>query len=184
MPSPSPLFFVLSGGPCAGKTTAVRELERRGQRVVHEAATEIIEDPRTTRLRHEDPLEFQRRVLDRQLANEARVLESEVAGDAVFLDRGVADGFAYLRHNGEEPFAELLDAWRLVASRYRAILMLEQNPDYEDASHRSETAETARRIAATIRSEYETRHPLLVTIPWGSVAERVDRVLAEAEKLA
>jgi predicted ATPase len=184
MSSTRPTFFVLSGGPCSGKTTAVRELERRGQHVVHEAATEIIEDPRTSQLRHDDPVEFQRLVLEHQLAKEARALESEAPGGHVFLDRGVADGFAYLRYNGHEFFTEIVDAWELVAPRYRAILLLEQNPEYEEASHRAESAESARELANTIREEYESRHSVVITIPWGPVEERVDLILTEAQRLA
>jgi predicted ATPase len=210
-PQPAPRcaarFFILSGGPCSGKTTVARALAARGHLVVPEAATELIEDPKTRRLRSA-PLEFQRAVLARQLENEARALgqlerleprgqrgdgrgtpsggssSPAAAGGspAVFLDRGVGDGFGYLRHYGLDFFAEILAAWDAAAGRYRAVFFLEQKPDYHSASHRDEPAEVARQIHRTILEEYRARHPCVVCVPWIPVDERVSWVLKEAER--
>ncbi len=37
-------WHVITGAPCSGKTTVIRDLERRGFRVVHETARAWIEE--------------------------------------------------------------------------------------------------------------------------------------------
>ena len=175
-------FFVLSGGPCSGKTSTVEALARRGQTVLGEAATELIRAAGSQNVRS-DPLKFQKLVLERQVTNEAGLLESPRDIELVFLDRGVGDGIGYLRHHGLPLFPEILSAWEEAAPRYRAILFFDQNPEYEDASHRSETPEVARQIHETLREEYEARHANVIRIPWISIEERADRVIDEARRL-
>jgi len=182
MSASSPAFFVLSGGPCSGKTTLLAELAARGHPVVTEAATELIADPLTRDLRA-DPLDFQRRVLERQLENEARALDAHDGERLVFLDRGVGDGFAYLAHHGLAPFPEILAAWERVVGRYRAILFFAQRPDYHAATHRAENAADARAVHVRLLTEYRTRHARVIEVPWIPVDERVDRVIREAERL-
>jgi predicted ATPase len=39
-------WYVITGAPCSGKTSVIRELEKRGYRVVHEVARAYIEGKR------------------------------------------------------------------------------------------------------------------------------------------
>ena len=172
-------FIVITGGPCSGKTTIIDALAGRGHTTVPEAATELIEDPGLEDLRT-NPREFQLQVLLRQLENEQRVLETASADSVVFLDRGVGDGFGYLRYHGIEPFEELDEAWSLARQRSRSILFFESRPDYQPASHRSETPAEARRIQEILLEDYRSRHDRVILIPWLPVEERLAAVLEEA----
>lgn len=172
-------FIVISGGPCSGKTTVIDALAAIGHATIPEAATELIRDPAFDHL-HTDPREFQRQVLLRQLENEKRVLET-VEGDAtVFLDRGIGDGFGYLSYHGIEPFEELIEAWTENRERTRCILFFESRPDYQPASHRSETPAEARRIGEILLRDYRSRHDQVSLVAWLPVEERVAAVLEAA----
>ena len=172
-------FIVISGGPCSGKTTIIDELARAGHRTVPEAATEIIEDPAFDGLRT-DPCEFQRKVLTRQFENEKRMLETAEPGSVIFLDRGIGDGFGYLSYHGLEPFEELSEAWPESRERSRCVLFFESRPDYQAASHRSETPDEARRIHEILLADYRSRHDRVILIPWLPVEERLAAVLEES----
>jgi predicted ATPase len=172
-------FIVITGGPCSGKTTIIDALAKRGHTTVPEAATELIEDPTLEDLRS-NPREFQLQVLRRQLENEGRVLETADAGSVVFLDRGVGDGFSYLRYHGIEPLEELGEAWSLARRRSRSILFFESRPDYQPASHRSETPAEASRIQELLLEDYRSRHDRVLLIPWLPIEERLATVLEEA----
>jgi len=172
-------FIVISGGPCSGKTTIIEALDAAGHRTIPEAATELIEDPALDDLRA-DPREFQLQVLRRQIENEERALETVGDSSVVFLDRGVGDGFGYLRYHGIEPFGELVDAWPRARDRSSRVLFFESRPDYQAASHRSETPEEARRIREVLLEDYRSRHDRVLLIPWLPVEERLAMVLAEA----
>ena len=172
-------FIVITGGPCSGKTTIIQALAGTGHTTVPEAATELIEDPALENLRA-DPLEFQLQVLRRQLENEKRAGERAEPQSVIFLDRGIGDGFGYLSYHGLEPFEELLDAWPEARERSRCVLFFDSRPDYQAASHRSETPEEARRIHDILLADYRSRHDRVLLIPWLPVEERLALVLEEA----
>ncbi|MEM7233120.1 MAG: ATP-binding protein [Planctomycetota bacterium] len=178
MPYP---FFVLTGGPCSGKTTIIRALKDRGYFVIEEAAMRVIRSDPDGTLRAQ-PLEFQRRILDLQLEDERRALGSAVLGNPngdsrVFVDRGIGDHFAYLALDGIEPFPELLKAWDEAVTRYQAVFLLDGNPNYEATIERTETPEEARRAHESIKREYQSRHPRVERVKWDSVDARIEFIL-------
>src|SRR3989442_1284662 len=131
-------IFVLTGGPCAGKSTLLAELERRGYPVIGAAAAEgILRSKFHPSL---DPLKFQREVLRRQVLRELAAPPV-----TVFADRAVGDHFGYLEYYRSRGRPDLLDgdfarelarAWKEAAPRYRAVFLLEQSPEFVESSYR------------------------------------------------
>lgn len=115
--------IVLTGGPCAGKTTTItkikEDLENLGYHVLllNECATEIINlgirpfgDPKV------DVYDFQNEILNLQVFKEKRLIDivSKLPDDTkciLLSDRGVIDNKAYL---GTEKFNKLLEENNLV----------------------------------------------------------------------
>lgn len=172
-------MFVLTGGPCSGKSTLLRGLAAVGLRVVEEAASQVLSEGEGA-ARRRRPLELQRAILRRQIELEREALVDPGPAGAVFSDRGVGDHFAYLRIDGLEPSDELLAAWEEARERYRAVFLLEPGPFYEQTAGRSESPERARRLHDLIQEEYTRRHPRVIPVPWEGIEQRVDRVLVGA----
>lgn len=124
--------FVITGGPCAGKTEAVKiikqDLSKKGLKViaVPETATELISSEIT-------PWElgrnkFQFLLLERSLNKEitaekaAECFEQDVV---IIYDRGLLDGKAYMQ---SEPFMDELKKYnedeKTVLDRYNAVFHL------------------------------------------------------------
>ena len=109
--------IVLTGGPCAGKTTTIKEvkeyLENSGYHVLllNECATELINGGiRPFGDNAISVFDFQHEVMNLQLYKEKRYLEvveklPEDTKCIILSDRGVIDSKAYL---GAELFSELL----------------------------------------------------------------------------
>ena len=107
--------IVITGGPCAGKTTAmqkiVQEFTEKGYKVfvVNEAATELINGG--IRPFGNDAIsmfEFQRCIIDTQLSKERifeRIANSMEQDTIILCDRGVFDNKAYV---SEDEFFQLL----------------------------------------------------------------------------
>jgi thymidylate kinase len=126
---------VLTGGPCAGKTTSIPYIksafEKRGWKVlfVSETATELIRSG-VTREACVTPITFQRCVSSMQLAREdeyismANLLPDERI--LILFDRGILDGKSYI---SSEEFDTILEEIGLseddVLSRYDAVFHLE-----------------------------------------------------------
>ena len=110
--------IVLTGGPCAGKTTTIScvkdYLENKGYHVLllNECATELINAGIRPFGENAIPVfDFQNEILNLQLYKEKRYLDiiSKLPEDTkciILSDRGIMDSKAYL---GEELFTKLLD---------------------------------------------------------------------------
>lgn len=179
---------VITGGPCAGKSTfmavARQYLEDRGFRVAiqPEVATEFITSGFSPVGGWKDPLLFQNRLLsymiDREDMYKDMLLEQDTEKPLVLLcDRGVLDAIAYV---GREVFAEVVSnvssgpygegAVEILSSRYVGVVHLVTAADgaedfytLANNSARSESPEVARDLDQRTVAAWMT-HPHLTII--------------------
>lgn len=117
--------IILTGGPCAGKSTMLRELSARGYAVVPEAARLVIERSEKSGgpFPWTDFAAFQRENLALQDELESAVAD---AHGNVFLDRGALDAAAYCRASGAD-FPKGFDLESAVR-RYAGAVLCEPAP--------------------------------------------------------
>lgn len=153
--------FVITGGPCSGKTTALETLKdyfsKKGYKViiVNETATEVIN---SGILPKDIPVNvFQKVILDRGILKEdtTEALAKYYDRDTIiFYDRGIMDIKAYMSDSG---FIEILKTRNLteeiINNRYDAVFYLvtaangaENFYTLENNNARSESIEEAIRI--------------------------------------
>jgi predicted ATPase len=90
-------LFVISGGPGAGKTTVLRELDSLGFRTVPEVARQIIQEQMQaagTALPWRDRDAFAELMLQRSVES---YLQHTPAPKPTFIDRGIPDSLCYAR---------------------------------------------------------------------------------------
>ena len=109
----TPPHYVLTGGPCSGKTTLVFELEKQGHAILPEAARMFIEEQlalgKTIPEMHQDLSKFEHDILRRHVELEAKVPKDKM----MFFDRGIPDNVAYFRFTDlpiDEELRKALDA--------------------------------------------------------------------------
>lgn len=163
-------WYVLTGGPCAGKTTLVREFEADGIHVIHESARAIIEEGlsagKTLDEVRADPAAFTAAIIDRDTAN----LDRHGNHERVFFDRSILDNIAYHRILNLTPSAELLAAAERAA--FRKVFLLDLL-DYQLDEARNETPEEAARIHTALEAAYRDYGVPVVKVPVLPVEERV-----------
>ncbi len=138
--------FVITGGPCCGKTTLIHGLEKKGYHIVHEAARDIITCYPS--LRKENYMEFQRKIFREKIRREEQAPSDRI----VFFDRGIPDTITYLRLAGipaDDP--DLLDALRRF--RYDGIFIPDRLPLVDDGI-RYEDKEKAEKVYLGIWEDY------------------------------
>ena len=189
--------FVITGGPCSGKTTGMsiieQELSNRGYYVliIPETATELISTGIRPFGKSLDVSTFQYVVMKKQLQKEQ--LYQEVTEKlpyekiVILLDRGIVDSKIYLT---EEQFQEVLELCSLneveARDRYDAVLHLVTAADgaeefYTLANNtaRTETAEQARNLDKRGISSW-TGHPHLRVIDNSTNFEgKMEKLLSE-----
>ncbi len=178
--------IVLTGGPCAGKTTMAEMLGRAFQHsVVHvpEAASLLFSGgfPRF-------PAPEARRATQRAIFQVQHELEisyaAEFPGRALILDRGTVDGAAYWPEGADSFFAALGTTLETELKRYDHVIYLESaaQKDYEIHKaanpYRKETWEEADALDQQTKALWE-KHPSFTLIAnRRSFARKVSEVLS------
>ncbi|MBV9159729.1 MAG: ATP-binding protein [Candidatus Kaiserbacteria bacterium] len=170
----TPPWYVLTGGPCSGKTTLVREIETRGHAVLPEAARAFIEEHlatgETIDEMRKDLLWFEKSILRYHVQIETRAPKDTT----LFLDRGLPDNLAYFRFTNLPIDDEVEKAMRFF--RYRKVFLLEMLSFANDRA-RFETEEEAFRIHGLIADAYRELGYDIVHVPVLPVPDRADFIL-------
>jgi len=173
-------FFVVTGGPGAGKTTLIDALARLGYARSVEAGRAIIQDQLAIRGRALpwcDPAMFTEMMLSWEMRSYR--LACEEAGP-VFFDRGIPDLAGYLRLVGLPVPAHVEKAVETFRYNRRVFLAPLWPEIYTQDSERKQTLEEAGRTQDALARKYNEYGYELVTIPRAPVAERVRFVLTQA----
>ena len=168
-------WYVITGGPCSGKTTIVNLLAGRGYKTTIEDARHFIDtqlaDGKTVKEIRKHQSDFQLKVLNMQIEQESSLSPD----DLVFLDRAIPDALAYYRflHLRED---DVLTKMMAVVS-YRKIFILDRLPLVKDYA-RSEDAVAQKAIHKLITEIYEFLPFPVVHVPVMPAEKRVDYILA------
>ncbi|RDV05234.1 AAA family ATPase [Undibacter mobilis] len=175
-----PLFYVVTGGPGAGKSTLISALEARGFAVAPEAGRRIIQEQQLQggrALPWIDPHAFAQAMLDHDAAAFARLAG---AAGPVFCDRGIPDAIGYLQLVG---LAVPTAMWRAAEiHRYQESVFVcpPWRAIYTTDSERRQTWDVAERTYVTMVAVYTELGYRLVEVPRAPVDERVRFVTAAA----
>jgi len=187
--------IVITGGPCAGKTTLMGLLAAafvgRGREVmlVNECATELLAQGITPDSCG-SVLGFQRHVFDLQLEKENRLVG--MSSDAVvLLDRGLMDNAGYLPDDELDMLLSERGMTRADAyARYDAVVHLvtaaigaEKFFSHETNEHRLEGIEEAVRVDEALRAGWAGHPNLQVIDNEGTFEDKLNRAIAAVLKV-
>jgi len=160
-------WIVISGAPCSGKTTLLKELSMRGRVCTNEVAREYLES-KGSAIRSNEAA-FQRRVLELKAG-----LEMGLPTDVeFFLDRGIPDTITYFRVAGINPIRA---AKYCFARRYKKVILLERLP-LENDGIRNEDEDKADFIHEWLARDYNALGYDVNRIPIANTSDRADMVL-------
>lgn len=169
----TPPWYVLTGGPCAGKTTTINELSKRGYPVLAEPARLIIDEKLAAGHTIEEIVSDPDWLPS--VARRAHAQELEVpAGELFFFDRAAPDSIAYYRHFGKNEDEDLQNAVR--EPKYRKVFLLDLI-DFRNDEARHEDPEEALVLHGLIREAYVSLGYEIIEVPVLPLAERADFIL-------
>jgi len=171
-------FFVLTGGPGAGKTTLIEALKARGFATTEEAGRGVIREQMQgggDGLPWLDRERFAGLMFDWELRS---YRQAERQDGPVIFDRGLPDTIGYLRLEGlEVPAWMEEEALRLRYNR-RVLIAPPWKEIYGRDEERRQDWEVAVRTHAVMVETYTELGYELVELPLASVAQRAAFVLA------
>ena len=171
-------FFVVTGGPGAGKTSLITELARRGFQNIPESGRAIIRDEMARggdALPWADRMAYAERMLERDL----RAYEdAQALSGPVIFDRGIPDIMGYLTLCGFPLPPHIAAASR--RSRYNCRVFVA--PYWEEVftrdAERTQSREEAEKTCAIMRETYRALGYTIVELPKAGIATRADVVHA------
>lgn len=167
-------WYVITGGPSSGKSTAVQILKDLGYKTTREVARHFIDlqriNGRSTDEIRSNQRTFQHQILNLQVDLERRLDPQELT----FLDRGLPDELAYYQYFNLEPDTKLLDY--LEHASYKKIFILDLLPLCEDYA-RTEDVAAQQALHQLIIDTYKNRKDPIVMVPVLPPRERVQFIL-------
>ncbi len=168
-------WYVVTGGPCSGKTTLVNALAVRGYKTTIEDARHYIDlqlaDGKTVDEIRKHQVDFQLKVLNMQIDQESAL----DPGDIVFLDRAIPDALAYYHFLHIPEDEELIKMMAVVS--YKKVFILDPLPLVDDYARHEDTA-AQKRLQTLITAVYESLPFPVVHVPVLPPDERVEFVIA------
>ncbi len=177
------LMYVLTGGSSVGKTSIIKELEKQGESVIYEAATDWFAsrlERGVEKFWEEEDLGYH--ILKLQLAREEPFLAKS---GRVFIDRGIFDAHAYAMHYnlaGTQTLLLINEALEGIDlnKRYAAIFyILPYKDDFIPITTqiRRESVQEVREQQAALYAIY-SRHKYFIPVPgMMTPKERADFIL-------
>lgn len=172
-------FFVVTGGPGAGKTSLITELSRRGFRTIPESGRAIIRQEMQSggsALPWADRMAYAERMLERDLHSYSA---AQCLSGPVVFDRGIPDILGYLTLcNLPLP---LHVAAAAKAKRYNRRIFLAPYWDdiFAQDSERKQSSAEAQATCAVMRETYTALGYDIVELPLTDIERRADFVTAQ-----
>lgn len=168
-------WYAITGGPSTGKTTLIRELEKRGYKTVPEAARIYFERElakgRTIKEIRTDEKLCQEEITKLKIETQKKLDPNQVT----FFDRGMHDSHAYLNYYGFE-IADWVEQ-AMKSTHYQKVFIPDTLPIYEEDNVRTEDADFPAKINKQLRESYEKYGHEVIDVPVLPPAERAQFIL-------
>lgn len=173
--------YVITAGPCSGKTSVIDELASRGYDTIRETARDVIDFQQQKEqgiLPWTDLPAFQTLVITEQFRREA-----PFEGRTYFADRGIFDGEAYLAEQNILTPNWMRAIYEENLDRYNKIFLLDPLSNYQKDDQRIESPERGIALTDYIGNTYRKYGFDVINVPVfegekkDSIRKRADFIL-------
>ena len=183
-----PLNVVLTGGPCAGKTSLINRLKTLGFNTIPEQAIRVIDrlqlEMGATHFCHwriHHPFEFQEMILQAQRNAEKTTQKDNMT----FLDRGRLDGLAYLSHHRVGFSHAFRDKALISTFTYQVIVNCETLTAFAERKHtgRNESKNESSALFKVLGRTYASHGYTVLPLPSVDLEVRLSLMLNALARL-
>lgn len=173
--------YILTGACGAGKTTLINELAKRGHAVVHEAATDILNEDLHNNIKAPwGAADFNFRIISLCALRAEEVTQQEAD---VFFDRGPFDSLSFAFFHNQKLDTKSISLMQEALSYYDPVVFfIDDVSSYQTGGINYSSREAAAFIGKGHEDDYASLGFEVLHIPAGSVEERVQLITDEVSK--
>lgn len=166
-------FFIITGGPGAGKTTLINELKKLGYNCIPDMAREVIKEELQKKnsdiLPWKNKAKFQERVLYRQLESYKEVDPKKIT----FFDGAPLDLIAYIQRAGLEVSPELQVEAEKATFNNKVFILPPWREIYHTDTERKQSYQESVDVYNAIYKTYKNYGYELIEVPKTNLQDRV-----------
>ncbi|AVW92090.1 AAA family ATPase [Celeribacter baekdonensis] len=169
-------FFVVTGGPGAGKTSLITELARRGFHTIPESGRAIIREEMQSggnALPWVDPVAYAERMLEQDMHSFSA---AQALSGPVIFDRGITDIMGYLTFCGLAVPSHVAAAVKAARYNHRIFLAPYWDEIFTQDTERKQTRAEAEATCAVMRETYAALGYAITVLPRTDIQQRADFV--------
>ena len=164
-------IYVIAGGPCSGKTSLIKELNKRGFKTIPETAEQMInagiKAGITVEKQRQDPVAWQMDLLQRDFSLFDELADKQ---EVVLTDTSFVETVVFAERAGIE-IGPGVQAW-LQNKRYRNVFFLTPIEKYNTSTVRMESHNVALQISQQVQDAYRYYGYKLIIVPSTSLEDR------------
>jgi len=173
-------FYVITGGPSAGKTTLLEELRKRGYETVLEVARELIREQQKSNgeaLPWKNKHLYKKIMFDRSISSFTYIDKKTNNQNLVFFDRGFLDTICYaglIQSEISEQMKTYAKNWRY---NENIFILPPWQEIYETDSERKQDWNEAVLTYERMSETYKDYGYNVIEVPQGIISDRADFIL-------
>lgn len=170
-------FFIFTGGPGAGKTTVLEQLQQQGYLIVPEVARAIIKEQNQMNgnITHTgDRMAYRDLMLQHAIRD---FIQMSASNKPVFFDRGIPDLYSYSKRFCDDLSVEVLQAIQHYRYNARVIIFPPWSDIYCHDTERKQNFQEAIETYEAIQSGYTECGYTLIEMPKESVENRIKFIM-------
>ncbi len=166
-------WYILTGGPCSGKSKVLEYLKSKGHNISKEAARNIIDKGiakgKTVEEIKKDEIKFQNDILNLKIKIENKLDPKQI----IFFDRGIPDSIVYFKEAGLDADIAIKESGKI---KYKKVFFLKQ-PHIKNDYARTEDVKTSKRISKLLFEAYTKLGYNLITVPVTKIIEEKAEII-------
>lgn len=170
-------FYIITGGPGAGKTSLLENLALQGYRCIPETARQIIKERLSKGMSpRPDPARFAQQIFDQDLNN---FISNSRLSDLLFFDRSFMDSACMLFESDKDSYDKILNSHLTNRYNNKVFITPPWKEIYRNDTERDQSFDESIEVYERLEKWYKEHDYHVIVLPKDTIENRTNFILRE-----